>query len=179
MKKIISGVTMILFLLAGFNLFAGGEQILAADFIKLIKSDKSVVVIDANKADEYGKMHMINSVNIPHKELYKDGAIEGLIKSPDELAAYFGKKGISNNSTIIIYDDGSNKYSSRVYWVLKYLGANDVKILHKDMDAWRKSRVPITGRPSNVKPVTFTLNLNPDVLAEYTLVKQRIADGKP
>lgn len=177
MKKIFSTGVILSFILFATTAIAGGEVISAGDFVKLIKANKGVVVIDAGKAADYSKMHVPNAVSIPHKELYKDGSIEGLIKSPEELASYFGKKGVSDQSTIVIYDDGSNKYSSRVYWILKYLGAKDMKILHKDMDAWKKVRLPITGRPTSIKKKTFTVNLKPEVLANVADVKKAVTGG--
>ncbi|MBE9483652.1 MAG: hypothetical protein IMY74_02325, partial [Bacteroidetes bacterium] len=73
----------------------------AKDFTAEKKKDKTMVVIDANTADNYAKSHVMGAVNIPHKEMYKDGEIEGLIQSPQDLAAYLGKKGISNTSNIV------------------------------------------------------------------------------
>ena len=137
----------------------------ANDFTAEVKKDKSIVVIDANTAENYAKSHVLGAVNVPHKELYRDGEIEGLIKSPADLAAYFGKKGISNTSNIVIYDDGSNKYSSRVYWVLDYLGATNLRILHKDMDVWKVARVPITRNPSSASTVKFTPSVNAAIMA--------------
>jgi thiosulfate/3-mercaptopyruvate sulfurtransferase len=143
----------------------------AKDFTAEKKKDKTIVVIDANTADTYAKSHVMGAVNIPHKELYKDGDIEGLIKSPADLAAYFGAKGISNTSNIVLYDDGSNKYSSRVYWVLDYLGATNLRILHKDMDQWKAARLPLTRNKTAVKAATFTPSVNASIMATAADVK--------
>ncbi len=143
----------------------------AKDFTAEVKKDKSIVVIDANTADNYAKSHVMGAVNVPHKELYKDGEIEGLIKSPEDLAAYFGKKGISNTSNIVIYDDGSNKYSSRVYWILDYLGATKLRILHKDMDVWKVARVPLTRNKTAVKATSFSPSVNGAIMATAADVK--------
>ena len=162
---------IISFLLVSQAVIAGEVLVSAKDFTKEVKADKSIVVIDANTAANYAKSHVMGAVNVPHKELYKDGDIEGLIKSPDDLAAYLGKKGISNTSKIVIYDDGSNKYSSRVYWILKYLGAENVRLLHKDMDQWKAARVPITRNKTTVKATTFTPSVNNSVIAQAADVK--------
>lgn len=172
MKKIIKAFAVIIsFLLVAQTTFALEVEVSAKDFTKIIKAEKNIVVIDANTAENYAKSHVMGAVNVPHKELYKEGEIEGLIKSAGELAAYFGAKGVSNTSNIIIYDDGSNKYSSRVYWVLKYLGAENVRILHKDMDVWRVARVPITRNKSNTSAVTFTPKVNNAIIANTADVK--------
>ncbi len=171
MKKI--KVSMILAVMFLFITQAVTAQVLisAKDFVAETKNDKSIVVIDANTADNYSKSHVMGAVNVPHLELYKDGEIKGLIQSTQDLAAYFGGKGISNTSNIILYDDGSNKYSSRVYWILDYLGAKNLRILHKDMDEWKVARVPLTRNPSATKAVTFTPSVNASVIAQASDVK--------
>jgi len=150
---------------------AQGDIITAADFMKLMKTDKNLVVIDASKADEYTKAHLKDAVNIPYKTLNNEGDIEGMINNPEAMAAVFGENGVSQTNTIVVYDGGTQKYSSRVYWVLKYLGAPNVKILQKDMDEWRKVRVPITKMPTKRAAVTFTPKVNEQILADMAYVK--------
>jgi|FLOH01.1.fsa_nt_gi thiosulfate/3-mercaptopyruvate sulfurtransferase len=172
MKKLInilfSGLVVLLY---SSGLMAQGDIISAADFMKMFKTDKNMIVVDASKAESYTKTHVKGAVNIPHKTLYKTGEIEGLIEDPAKLASIFGSKGVSETKTIVVYDGGSQKYSSRLYWILKYLGAPNVKILHKDMNQWRKSRVPITKMPTKVAKATFTPKVNNAVYADMAYVK--------
>ena len=175
MKKITSSI--LLTLIALFLVSSVQAQLISAsDFMDLRKSDKNMVVVDCNKEDVYGKAHIMNAVNVPHTSLYKEGEVEGLIKSPEELAKIFGENGVNNENTIVLYDDGSNKYTSRVYWVLDYLGADNVMILHKDMDLWKKSRVPLTRSKTNVKPTTFTPKVNESIIVSTDFVKNNISD---
>ena len=135
------------------------------------KSGVQVVMIDANKPKNYQANHIKGAINIDHNELYQDGDIKGLIKSPEELAAYFGAKGISETSEVVIYDDGSQKYSTRIYWILKYIGAQHVKILHKDVEQCRAARVTMTAEATTLKPVTFTPVAHPEFFATIDEVK--------
>ncbi len=172
MKKLtyllLSGLLVVLY---SSSIFAQGDIISAGEFMKMVKSNKNLIIVDASKADSYTKTHIKGAVNIPHKSLYNETEIEGLIHEPAKLASIFGSKGVSETKTIVVYDGGSQKYSSRVYWVLKYLGAPDVKILQKDMVQWRKSRVPITKMPSKVAKVTFTPKINTAIYADMAYVK--------
>jgi thiosulfate/3-mercaptopyruvate sulfurtransferase len=169
--KTLKGI--LLFVLVGLfisSTMAQGDIISAADFMKLYKADKSLVVIDASKAADYKKSHIKNAINVPNGDLNTD-ADHGFLKSNDDLAKLFGEKGVSNNSTIVVYDGGSQKSASRVYWVLKYLGASNVKLLHKDMTTFKKSRVPLTPMATKTKPATFTVNVNNAVAATLADVK--------
>ena len=156
----------------GLSNLVAQDFISAKDFMAELKQNKELVVIDAGSAEDYEKRHVRGAISIPHKELYLEGEIEGLIKSPEELAKYFGDKGVSNTSAIVVYDDGSNKYSSRVFWILKYLGAENVKVLHKDMEKeWRAARVPLTAAPASAKAVAFTPKPNKAIIATIDEVK--------
>lgn len=176
MKKMKLSLTVLFaFLVVSTQLLAAEKCLTGKEFKALRKANKKLIVIDARKATDYAKMHIMKSVNIPHKDLYKAGVIEGLIKDPADLAAYFGKKGISNTSAIVIYDDGSSKYNSRVYWVLKYMGAENVQMLHKDMTQWKMARIPLTKSVVPAKKATFTPKVNKAILAEMSVVKAKSA----
>lgn len=172
MKTIKGLILVVLVGLFSVSIFAQGDIISAADFIALTKSDKNLVIIDASKADAYQKIHIKNAVSVPSEILNQEsGAVDGLLKNPEDLAKIFGDAGVSEKNTIVVYDGGSQKYSSRVYWTLKYLGAPNVKLLHKDMDEWKKSRVPLTKMPIAVKATTFTPKLNDAVICELSDVQ--------
>jgi len=169
MKKILlslSGIIVVLNLQAQL-------LISAKDFAAELKTNKSMVIIDVQAADVYAKQHIQGAINIPHKSLYKAGPVEGQFLSTVELAAIFGKKGVSNTSRIIIYDDGSQKYNSRVWWVLKSIGATDVSLLHKEAGQMEAARIPMTSAAVTLKAVTFTptiiTGMNIDITAVKTL----------
>ncbi len=177
MKRIKFCLNVLLaFLIVSTQLFAAEKSLIGKEFSAFKKENKDLVVIDARKATDYAKMHIIKSVNVPYKDLYKDGLSAGLIKDPAALAAYFGKKGISNTSAIVIYDDGSNKYNSRVYWVLKYMGAENVQLLHKNMNQWKMARIPLTKAIVPAKKAVFTPKVNKAISAEMSVVKASLTN---
>jgi len=163
-------------LLLTLTISAQNPVISAKDFAAELKANKSLVVIDVNGADLYGKQHIQGAINLPHKDLYKPGAVEGQIKPAEELAAIFGKKGVSNTSRIVLYDEGSNRYNSRVWWILKSIGATNVSILHFNMDQFAAARIPLTATPSNGKSTTFAVTESS--YKPFTMVEvQKLAEG--
>lgn len=163
-------ITGFAFLLVSTSVWAQGDIITAADFMKLYKADKSLVIIDASSASDFKKSHIRNAVNLPNVEL-NNNKDDGFLLSNDELAKILGDKGVSNESAIVVYDEGSQKPASRVYWVLKYLGVSNVKILHKDMATFKKSRVPLTPMAAKKKATTFTVNVDEAIVASLADVK--------
>ena len=166
---------VVIFFLLVTNLVAQGDIITAKQFKELKKNTENLTVIDASKAKLYKKAHLKGAINVPYKILnQKEGEVKGLMKSPEELAKILSDKGVSNKDIIVVYDEGSQKYSSRVYWILKYLGAKDVKILHKDNKSWRKARLPLTSAPTKSDVKTFEVNLNSSVLATIDFIESNL-----
>lgn len=172
-KNILSTIIVIFLFVA--NIVAQGNIITADQFNDLKKNNKELVVIDASKKKLYTKSHIDGAISVPYAILnQKDGAVNGLLKSPEELATIFGEKGVSDQSTIVVYDEGSQKYSTRVYWILKHLGAPNVKLLHKENAAWRNARIKLTSTVPSVKATTFTANVNQDISADCGYIKENL-----
>jgi len=157
--------------LSAFQSFAQGPIISAKDFAAELKTNKDLVVIDVNAPDVYAKQHIQDAINVYVKDLYKSGSVEGQLKSNEELAAIFGKKGVSNTAKIVVYEDGSNKHNSRVWWILKSVGATDVSVLHVDADQFAAAQIQFTATPATKNATTFTL-------AESSYKTYTIADVK-
>lgn len=170
MKKIILSSIFSFFIILSIS---AADVISVADYAKIMK-DPNLVTIDARKTADYDLSHVTGAISIYHNDLYKSGPIESLLKTPAELATIFGNKGVSNTSKIVVYDDGTGKYAGRIYWILKYLGATDVKVLDGNISAWKEARKPITKNPTPAKKATFT----PSVKAQYLAVMNDVKAAK-
>jgi len=167
-SKLYISILIALFTLPFFS--TAQDLISVSELGKLLK-DKNTIIVSCRKAADYKQVHIAGAVNIWHKDLYKEGEVKDLIKSPEELAKIFGANGINQDMKIVLYDAGESKYAGRVYWILKYLGAKDVKILDGHMDAWRKGRKPVTKNPTKITAVTFTPAVDNSIIATMAQVK--------
>jgi thiosulfate/3-mercaptopyruvate sulfurtransferase len=159
------------------NAFAQ-DLITAKEFIALQKEKPNLVVVDASKDKLYAQSHIEGAINIPYVILNeKDPKIDGSMLPLEEVAKILGNKGISNDDSIVVYDEGTQKYATLVYWIFKYLGAKDVKVLHKEMNAFRDARVKLTSEVPTVKAKTFTVNLIPEINADVAFVESSIGNS--
>jgi len=134
--------------------------------------DPNVIVVSAQKTDKYVVTHIKGSINLPPAELTVDEPTEYILDTPANIAKKLGEAGISNKNEIILYDNGTSKYSGRLYWVLVYLGAENVKILNGELAAWKTGRKPITKTPSKGTPTTFAVSVKPQYEAKIAEVKK-------
>jgi len=168
MKKL--SIILAVFVLAPVGLIQAQDLITAQELGKIYKN-KDVVVVSTRKASDYKKVHIFGAVHVDHTQLYNDGPVKNMLKSPAEIAQILGSKGIGDSKKVVLYDDGTGKYAGRLYWILDYLGAKDVKILDGHMDAWRAARKPVTKNPSKVAAATFTPKADKSKIATMAEVK--------
>lgn len=175
MKRLIYLFTFIL--TVAFSGSVSAQDIIKAKELAKISNNKDVIIVSGRSPADYKKRHITNSVNLNHKDLYSDSGVENMLKPTDDIAQILGSKGITNEKTIIIYDEGSGKYACRLYWILDYMGAENVKILDGQMKAWSMTRIPFTDLVPTVQVGTFTAKVDKSKLATIAQVKDAQKDA--
>jgi len=166
MRKILLTVLLILL---GIQFLFGG-LIEAKALAKAVKSE-DIIIVSARSSSDYSSKHIKDAVNIYHKDLYKADGVPSMLKSPEEIAAILGSRGITTDSKVVVYDDGANKMAGRIYWILQYMGVKDVNILKGHIKSWMKSRLPVTAKATEISPVTFVPDINADIYASMSYVQ--------
>jgi thiosulfate/3-mercaptopyruvate sulfurtransferase len=151
------------------------QDIISADDLAKDLRNQNLVIISAGPKTEYDKQHITGSISLPYNTFDKAGNIEGLLIADSEMAKILGDRGVSEKNTIVVYDEFDGRYAARVYFLLKYLGAKDVKILDGNLDAWRAGRKPITRNPTTVTKTTFTPSVNRRIM----LSTQEVSGNRP
>ncbi|MCK5839845.1 MAG: sulfurtransferase, partial [Bacteroidales bacterium] len=174
-KKILFGLSFILIFL-GLDVF--GQTLISAKELKGMINDENVVIASTRKAEDYSKSHITNAVNVYPFDLYKPGDMKGLLQTPEEMAAVFGSKGISNTKTIVVYDGAKGVLAGRLFWIFDYMGCKDVRILDGQLGAWRKARGPLTKNKTEKDAVTFNFTLEKSFIISTDAVKGYLNDSK-
>jgi len=169
--------SLIITLFIGFVFTISAQQLMSvADPSKNLKNS-DYIIVSAELEPNYSKVHITNSVNVPYKAFFKEGEIEGLLVADDQIKAIFGENGVSESKNIVVYDEGSMKYASRVAWILKYMGAPNVYVLNGGMNAWKAGRKPVTKNPTMIKKTTFNGTPNKAMIATMDDVKAALNDA--
>lgn len=85
------------------------------------------------------------SVDLPH-----------MLASAEAFAAAVGALGISETSSIVVYDGCGIFSAPRVWWNLVVYGAKDVRLLDGGLPKWKAEGRPLeTGTPRPPRPATF------------------------
>lgn len=83
--------------------------------------------------------------------------------------------GISDSSTVIIYDNGDLAMADRLWWLLRYTGKDKVFLLEGGIKHWGDSRLEITTVvPEPQASVALSSNLKESMIAELSEVKAAV-----
>lgn len=58
------------------------------------------------------------------------------LPSPEQAAEVFRRLGVSVNSRVVVYDDKGGAYAARAWWMLRWLGHSQVRLLDGGYPAW-------------------------------------------
>jgi thiosulfate/3-mercaptopyruvate sulfurtransferase len=107
------------------------------------------------------------------------------LPSPEAFAKTLGEKGIGNASKVVVYDQGTSMFVGRLWWMLKWLGHDEVYVLDGGFAQWEKEGHTIDAKPNARTQTTFTaspresmrLHAN-DVLTAIADPSRRIVDAR-
>jgi thiosulfate/3-mercaptopyruvate sulfurtransferase len=172
--KLFKRSTAILLLLMVVTAANAQFDIITAKDARKLVDDDNVIFVSNRKADDYAKVHIQNAINLEIGAFYQEGEIEGLLMKPEDMVKVLSENGIDPFKTIIVYDNGRYVNAGYFYFVLKYLGYPDVKILDGHMTGWRAARGPVTRTPFTRPAVEFKPDINNNLMVDYDYVKSKL-----
>ena len=167
MKRYIAILTVLTLVLPALI----AQDLISVEDLSKKLMDKNTLIVSARPENDYKAVHIRNAVNLPYSELQTAEGIKGLLLPTADLAEKLGKVGITSDKSVVVYDEGSGKYAGRVYWILKYMGVKDVKMLDGNLEAWKVDRKPVTKAMTFAKKASFTPALNTSIVASAEDVK--------
>lgn len=87
-----------------------------------------------------------------------------------------GRIGISNEQTVVVYDNGGMQFAARFWWLLRYLGHEKVYVLNGGYQGWVAAGYPVTDELPATEPAQLKVRLQTEMLADYEEVRQVALD---
>ena len=119
--------------------------LIETEWLEKRNSSLNLRIIDyGRKIQEYQNGHIRNAVFVDRKTVWDTvNDIPGMLPALENIVPELEKAGISNDSSVVIYDSGNGLWASRLFWALEYLGHNDVHILNGGWNKWAQEQRPI------------------------------------
>jgi thiosulfate/3-mercaptopyruvate sulfurtransferase len=94
---------------------------------------------DGSAAAVHATGHIPGAVKVDWRAELTDDVADGeafVLVTPDRMAAMAERAGISDGSTVVVYDDSQGVFAARAWWSLRAYGLESVRILDGGYPAW-------------------------------------------
>ncbi|WP_412104955.1 3-mercaptopyruvate sulfurtransferase [Yersinia pestis] len=109
-----------------------------------------------------------------------------MLPSPQLFSEMAGQLGITEQHTVVIYDEGNLFSAPRVWWTFRTFGAKNVRILASGLSGWQQAGYKLESGPAHPTPQTFNVTFNAaavssvdEVLAVLGNNEVQILDARP
>ncbi len=167
------------------SLFAAMPAIVSVNWLQDNIDNKKVVIIDLQPKEKYDKGHIKGAVNIPGQPeaqlLYSGSKL--YMPKLNVVRNLLSDAGIDKDSLVVVYDSGVFAWAARMYWILDFLGHENVGILKVGYNGWHKGEIPtstVTFKPQRKKfvPRIDNSKIKTKLDTLLSIGKKTIIDGR-
>ena len=133
--------------------YARSELLVSAAWLQEHRDDGNLVVVGVISPGPFATAHIPDSMQVDWPELeIVDTSPIGIDAWQSQISAIIGQLGITPDSTVVSYDDGT-LFAARLWWVLRYLGHHDVRVLDGGLAAWQAAGGEVASGEAAMNPV--------------------------
>lgn len=148
---------------------AAGTQtppaLLTHDALQARLSDRSLRLLDVRPRDAFEKGHVPGAVWVDPKATAALAARPGGLTDRAAWEVWAAPLGIGPETEVYVYDDQRQVDAARVWWLLRYLGAEKVGLIDGGFSLWADRGRPVSKEPASVAPRPFRVTFRKDRLA--------------
>lgn len=106
----------------------------------------------------------------------KSSKLRFTLPSLEALTKAFAAKGIGHGTFVVLYSHASPVWASRIWWMLRAIGFDDVAILDGGLDKWKAENRPLETEATVHPAATLTLRARPEIFTDKTAIKGAIGN---
>ena len=154
------------------------EVLVSTDWLAEHLGDENVVVAEVDEnPDLYDEGHIPGAVKLHWREDLQDPVERDLVER-EEFERLLSERGISNDTTLVLYGDKNNWFAAYAYWYLKTYGHGDVRILDGGRQKWIDEGRELTKETPTPTPQTYRAGERDESIRAYRdEVREWIEDG--
>ena len=128
----------------------------------------------------YDEAHIPGAVfaDIPGALSDPDSPFRFTLPRPDRFSRAMGDLGVGSGTRVVASGQESPMWASRLWWLLRYFGFDEVRVLDGGLPAWRRAGFELSSAQPVVEPVSFVSRPRRELLASKEDVI-RVVGGEP
>jgi thiosulfate/3-mercaptopyruvate sulfurtransferase len=101
------------------------------------------------------------------------------LPSNERAATAFGSLGIGPGTHVVAYAQDNPMWATRLWWLLRYFGFDDVSVLDGGLPAWRAAGLQVSDAPEAYPASMFEPHRRPELLATRADLEAIVASDAP
>jgi thiosulfate/3-mercaptopyruvate sulfurtransferase len=134
------------------------------------------VILDARGRPDYEQGHVPNARWVDPAAWAK---AFGQGQDAEGWSRRIGGLGIGPDSRVVVYDGTFGKDAARIWWLLRYWGVQDVRLLNGGWQGWTAGAYPTEKGGAPPAPVPFVAQARPERLATKGQLLKALDGGDP
>ena len=131
------------------------EVLVDAGWLRAHLADPMVRLIEVDvDTTAYQEGHIPGAVGFNWQKDLQDQVIRAPL-SKAQLEALLSRSGVSNDTTIVLYGDHHNWFATWAFWILKYYGHRDVRLLDGGRGKWLADKREIATQVPSYPPTSY------------------------
>ncbi|GAC1361043.1 MAG: sulfurtransferase [Ktedonobacteraceae bacterium] len=120
------------------------EALVDAEWVQFHLTDPTVRLIEVDvDTTAYEQGHIPGAFGFNWQKELQDQVMRAPV-SKEQLEALLSRAGVSNDMTIVLYGDNNNWFAAWAFWILKYYGHRDVRLLDGGRVKWLADKRELT-----------------------------------
>jgi len=138
--------------------YANPDSLVTTDWLNANLSNPNVRVVEVDEdATVYDKEHIPGAIawswsDDLHHPLRRD------YLDQEGFSNLLSDAGVGPETTVVLYGGNNNWFAAYAYWLLKYRGFDNVKLLDGGRKKWNVDSLPLESEKPEITPTRFTIS---------------------
>lgn len=169
------------------------DSLVSTEWLSQHLGDPDLVILDCSvyqESDEGGGFH-----NVSGRSKYEEGhiptagfadlkgelsdlsaPIEFAVPTPEQFCDAMGKRGVGDNSRVVLYDAMYSAWAARVWWMLRWVGFDNAALLDGGLQAWIHDGRPLDPGVVEREPQQLSCHPRPELITNAEEVLSAVED---
>jgi thiosulfate/3-mercaptopyruvate sulfurtransferase len=158
--------------------YAHPDVLVETDWLEQHLGDSNLAIIEVDEdTTAYEKGHIPSAIAINWATELHDHPRRDFV-SGEQLARLLGERGVSSEDTIILYSGNNNWFAAYAYWLFKYRGIENVKLLNGGRKKWELESRSLSDDVPSPQTTTFQIgNEQPEIRVFRDEVVRKATSG--
>jgi thiosulfate/3-mercaptopyruvate sulfurtransferase len=158
--------------------YAHPDVLVETDWLEQHLGDSNLAIIEVDEdTTAYEKGHVPSAIAINWATELHDHPRRDFV-SGEQLARLLGERGVSSEDTIILYSGNNNWFAAYAYWLFKYRGIENVKLLNGGRKKWELESRSLSDDVPSPQTTTFQIgNEQPEIRVFRDEVVRKATSG--